>query len=110
MNYKNHIRWPHIDIPSSYGLDYDGYLSTLVYDGAHKRYGRDLSSDCIGRIELELNYIKRFCCAQYFIILSDIVKYARENEIWIGAGRGRTVSSIICYCLFIDDIDQIKFG
>ena len=110
MNYKNHIRWPHIDIPSSYGLDYDGYLCTLVYDGAHKRYGRDLSSDCIGRIELELNYIKRFCCAQYFIILSDIVKYARENEIWIGAGRGRTVSSIICYCLFIDDIDPIKFG
>jgi fructose-bisphosphate aldolase class II len=70
-------------------LDYDGYLSTLVYDGAHKRYGRDLSSDCIGRIELELNYIKRFCCAQYFIILSDIVKYAHARDVSVESELGQ---------------------
>ena len=104
------MHWPHIDIPNKYESDYDSYLNYLVYDGAHKRYGTNLSPDCIERIELELNYLKEFCCAQYFIILHDIVKFARDNKIWIGAGRGRTVSSIICYCLFIDDIDPIRFG
>ena len=107
---KYHINWPHIDLPNEYEQKYDEYLRFLVYEGAHERYGENLAPDCIERIETELNYLKLFWCAQYFIILQDIVKYARENEIWIGAGRGRTVSSIICYCLFIDDIDPIKFG
>ena len=109
-NRNNHIHWPKIDLPDSKVQNYNEYLRLLVYEGAHMRYGEYLTPDCIERIELELNYVQSFSCAQYFIILHDIVKYARENEIWIGAGRGRTVSSIICFCLFIDDIDPIKFG
>ena len=104
------IKYPQIDIPEEYGSQYDDYLYDIVYKGAKKRYGEKLSDECIRRIDYELDYIRRFGCAQYYILLYDIVKFARGNRIWIGAGRGKDASSIVCYCLFIIDIDPVKHG
>lgn len=104
------INYPQINIPDEYESLYDDYLHDIVYKGAKKRYGEKLSDECIKRIDYELGYIRKFGCAQYYILLFDIIKYARENKIWIGAGRGKDASSIVCYCLFIIDIDPIKYG
>lgn len=103
------IHWPHIDIPADFQNQFSEYLRHLVYQGAYERVGKELSPEYIKRIEAELTYIEKYSYPQYFIILFDIVQYARENDIWIGPGRGRTVGSMVCYCLFYDDIDPVRF-
>lgn len=103
------IHWPRIDIPAEFQNKFSKYLRHLVYQGAYERVGKELSPEYIKRIEAELTYIVVYSYPQYFIALYDIVRYARENCIWIGPGRGHTVGSIVCYCLFYDDIDPLKF-
>lgn len=103
------MHWPNIELPQHYE-SCSTYLKHLVYEGAHKRISDNLPQEYINRIETELKYIEDYDVDRYFIILNDIVCFARKNDIGISAGRGRTVNSIVCFCLFIDDIDPIKFS
>lgn len=107
MNYSK-VHWPLVEIPNKYQYDYDAYLQELVFAGAKKRLGVRLGKAYLDRIEYELSYIKQYCDARYFLILFDLVRFAKDNDIWISAGRGRTVACLVCYCLNIDDIDPVR--
>jgi DNA polymerase-3 subunit alpha len=89
------------------------YLRKLCYAGMKKRYGAErLATDpsIQKRMDDELAVINKMGFASYFLIVWDFIKYARDNDIPVGPGRGSAVGSIVSYCLAITSLDPLKFG
>lgn len=85
-----------------------GYLKKLVYEGATRRYRR-IDDRIAHRLEHELNIICRLGYEEYFLLVWDVARYAREKGIRC-AGRGSAADSAVAYCLFITDVDAIGRG
>ena len=62
------------------------------------------------RLDHELNIIIQMKYASYFLIVSDYIKWAKENDIPVGPGRGSGAGSLVAWCLSITDVDPIKFN
>ncbi len=86
------------------------YLERLVYEGARKRYGDPLPEEVRERVEFELKVIGEMGFPAYFLIVWDLIRYAREQGIRTGPGRGSAAGSIIAYCLRITDLDPLRYG
>ena len=84
------------------------YLRHLTYIGAEKRYGK-LSNELNERIEFELETIKNTGYPGYFLIVEDFIRKAREMNVSVGPGRGSAAGSVVAYCLWITNIDPIKY-
>ena len=106
-NYK----LPKFDVPEGY--EAEGYLRKLCAEGLEKRYGSsgyDME-ELRARLEYELDTIVNMGFVDYFLIVWDFIKYAKDNGIPVGPGRGSAVGSIVAYCLEITDIiDPIKYN
>ncbi len=90
-------------------FDAYAYLREVSYKGLEERY--DVITDEIkDRLEFELDLIKTMGFVDYFLIVWDFIKYARDNEIAVGPGRGSAAGSIISYALKITNIDPIRYG
>jgi DNA polymerase-3 subunit alpha len=98
---------PQFPVPE--GRNEDSYLRELVYAGAAERYG-DLMDDVRARIDFELGVITEMGFSAYFLIVWDLIRYARERGIRTGPGRGSAAGSIVAYCLRITNLDPIEFG
>ncbi len=86
------------------------YLSHLVWEGAHKRYGEELSEEVKERIIFELHTIKTMGFPGYFLIVSDYIRAAREElGVSVGPGRGSAAGSVVAYCLWITDLDPLRY-
>ena len=86
------------------------YLSKLTWDGAHKRYGDQLTEEQTERITFELHTIKTMGFPGYFLIVQDYIRGAREElNVSVGPGRGSAAGSVVAYCLWITDIDPLKY-
>ncbi len=85
------------------------YLEKLCMDGAMAKYG-SISTEVDSRLKKELSVIKKMGFAQYFLIVWDFVRFAKQNSIRVGPGRGSAAGSIVSYCLDITDIDPLKHG
>ena len=86
------------------------YLSHLVWEGAHKRYGEELSDEVQERITFELHTIKTMGFPGYFLIVSDYIRAAREElGVSVGPGRGSAAGSVVAYCLWITDLDPLRY-
>ncbi len=85
------------------------YLRKLVYDGAHMRYGQQLSPSLIERIDFELSTIKKMGFPGYFLIVQDFLNAARAMGVSVGPGRGSAAGSVVAYCTRITDVDPIKY-
>ena len=92
------------------GHDEDSYLRELTLRGAADRYGEPLPTAVGERIEHELGVIKTMGFSAYFLVVWDLVRYARERNIRVGPGRGSAAGSCVAYCLRIVDIDPIRYG
>ena len=77
---------PQFEVPS--GKTQDEYLRELCYRGLKRRFGENVSSEIIKRLEYELSVIKQTGFASYFLIVQDFVNWAKENRIVVGPGRG----------------------
>ena len=99
---------PVFEIPG--GLSAEEYLRKLSYEGAYERYGSDPGSEVIKRLEYELGIISRMGYCEYYLIVWDFIKYAKDNGIKVGPGRGSGAGSIAAYCLKITNIDPLKFN
>ncbi len=86
------------------------YLSELCYRGAHERFGETLTAEQNERLEYELRVINEMGFADYFLVVWDIIKYARDRGIRVGPGRGSAAGCFIAYCLRIVDLDPIQYG
>lgn len=71
--------------------------------------GRFTRSDYEGRLQFELDVIKKMGFPGYFLIVSDFIRFARENDIPVGPGRGSAAGSLVAYCLGITKLDPMKY-
>lgn len=94
---------------------YDGFtakedfLYSLVKKGLNKRY-KDITEKINNRIKYELSIINSMGFTDYFLIVWDFINFAKKNKIPVGPGRGSGASSLVAYCLYITDIDPIKYN
>ena len=84
------------------------YLQKLCYEGLEKRYG-DPSEELKERLSYELETIHQMGYVDYFLIVWDFIKYAKDHGISVGPGRGSAAGSIVSYCLEITTIDPIRY-
>ena len=68
------------------------------------------STEYLDRLEEELSVIKDKSFASYFLVVADMINWAKENNIMVGPGRGSAAGSLVCYTLGITDVDPIKYG
>ena len=85
------------------------YLRELCLIGLKERYGDDADQHK-ERLEHEISIIENMGFVEYFLIVWDFIRYARENAIPVGPGRGSAAGSIVSYVLYITDIDPIKYN
>jgi DNA polymerase-3 subunit alpha len=87
----------------------NAYLKHLTYEGARKRYGNNLSKKIEDRINFELETIEKTGYPGYFLIVWDFILEARKMGVSVGPGRGSAAGSVVAYCLWITNIDPIKY-
>ncbi|GJH11665.1 error-prone DNA polymerase [Caballeronia novacaledonica] len=85
------------------------YLRKRVIAGALQRWPNGMDAETIGLIEKELALIARLEYEKYFLTVYDIVSFARSQNI-LCQGRGSAANSIVCYCLFITELDPVRMG
>ncbi|MDR0822766.1 MAG: DNA polymerase III subunit alpha, partial [Endomicrobium sp.] len=99
---------PKFAIPKEYKDDND-YLETLCWDGLKQRYP-NTQKEHKDRLNHELTIIKKMGFSSYFLIVQDFIKYAKDNKIPVGPGRGSGAGSIVAYTLGITDICPLQYG
>ena len=101
------LHLPKFDVPD--GLTSYEYLCKLTNEGMRERYPND-DGTVQKRLEYELDTIKNMGYVDYFLIVWDFIRHARENNIMVGPGRGSAAGSVVSYCLHITNIDPIKYN
>jgi DNA polymerase III subunit alpha len=95
--------------PTPDGSGEEDYLRRLALDGLRARYGDPPPAEAVERLEMELGVIVKMGFAAYFLIVWDFVKFAKDNGIAVGPGRGSAAGSIVSYCLRITDVDPLAY-
>jgi DNA polymerase-3 subunit alpha len=95
--------------PTPEGSSERGYLRARVAEGLRARYGEPPPAEALERMEMELGVIDRMGFNAYFLIVWDFVKFAKENGVAVGPGRGSAAGSIVSYCLAITDVDPLRY-
>ena len=101
------IQMPKIKVEK--GLTSFSYLKKLAQEGLKKRYPK-ITPSLKNQFNYELEIIKKTGFSDYFLIVSDIVNWAKREGIVVGPGRGSAAGSLISYCLGITEIDPIKYS
>ena len=97
---------PKYDVPD--GMTSWEYLNKLCWEGLEKHYGAP-SRELKERLRYELDTIRNMGYVDYFLIVWDFIKYAKDHGIAVGPGRGSAAGSIVSYCLEITNIDPIRY-
>ena len=100
------LKLPRFDVPD--GKTAEGYLREICYAGFAKKYPA-AKEEWKERLEYELTTIENMGYVDYFLIVWDFIKYARDHGISVGPGRGSAAGSIVSYCLGITSIDPVKY-
>jgi DNA polymerase-3 subunit alpha len=93
--------------PTPDGSDPKEMLRRIAGEGLRARYGDPAPAEAIERLELELGVIEEMGFSSYFLIVWDFVRFAKENGIAVGPGRGSAAGSIVSYGLNITDLDPL---
>ena len=109
---------PAFDIPNEFQAKEDeddggkrgenDYLKHLTFIGAKKRYG-EITEAIKERLDFELGVIENTGYPGYFLIVEDFIREARKMDVSVGPGRGSAAGSVVAYCLWITNIDPIKY-
>ena len=105
---------PRFPVPAEFsGEEYEQsaarYLRHLTYKGAADRYGASLPTAVADRLEFELSVIAEMGFSAYFLVVWDLIRFARESGIRVGPGRGSAAGCCVAYCLRIVDVDPIRY-
>ncbi|MFA5536252.1 MAG: DNA polymerase III subunit alpha [Bacillota bacterium] len=100
------LHLPDYQVPEGY--DIDSYLVYLCNQGAKNRYTQ-ITSEIEDRLNYELGIIKQMGFSGYFLIVWDMIHFAKDKGIFVGPGRGSAAGSLVAYCLAITDIDPLKY-
>ncbi|MEY4130447.1 MAG: polymerase subunit alpha [Actinomycetota bacterium] len=99
---------PNFPLPKGFETDTD-YLRHLTMEGAKKRWGDKVPDHIVDRLMYELQVISDMGFSSYFLIVWDLIKHARDNDIRVGPGRGSAAGCAVAYTLWITDLDPIKY-
>lgn len=99
---------PQYDVPDGY-TSWE-YLNKLCHEGLARRYGREQQEELKNQLQYELDIIKQMGYVDYFLIVWDFIRYARESGIAVGPGRGSAAGSIVSYTLAITNIEPVRYG
>jgi DNA polymerase III subunit alpha len=99
---------PTFPLPEGFADD-AAYLACVTWDGARERWGDDLAEPVKLRIQYELDTIAAMGFSSYFLIVWDLIAYARRRGIRVGPGRGSAAGCAVAYCLRITDLDPIQY-
>ncbi|HEY6368158.1 MAG TPA: error-prone DNA polymerase [Candidatus Binatia bacterium] len=102
-----HYRYPSEHMPD--GTTSAEWLRQLTFEGAHERYGSEISADVVDQVEKELQIIEALGYPGYFLTMREIVRFCREKQI-LCQGRGSAANSAVCYCLGVTAIDPVRMG
>lgn len=97
---------PKFDVPDGY--DSWTYLNELCHAGLERCYG-ERAGEVKDRLDYELSVIQKMGYVDYFLIVWDFIRYAREHDIMVGPGRGSAAGSIVSYTLGITQLDPLKY-
>ena len=86
----------------------NAYLRHITYQGAEKRYG-EITPEIEERLDFELDTIRNSGYPGYFLIVEDFIREARNMDVSVGPGRGSAAGSVVAYCLWITNIDPLKY-
>src|SRR3954469_16478093 len=98
---------PHFPAPE--GESEEGCLHRLANEGLGERYGDPPPAEAVERLEMELGVIEKMGFSAYFLIVWDFVKFAKDNGIAVGPGRGSAAGSVVSYALRITDVDPLEY-
>lgn len=104
------IQLPYFEVPSGYNGD--SYLRKWCEDAINKRYpgkSEEELKPVKDRLDYELSVIAKMGWPSYFLIVADFIKWARDNKIVVGPGRGSAAGSIVCYLTGITNLDPLKY-
>jgi DNA polymerase III subunit alpha len=101
------MRLPKYPVPADQSAD--DYLQELCFSGLHQRFSKP-EKVYFERLEYELEVIKKTHFSDYFLIVWDFMKFAHEQGILTGPGRGSAAGSLVAYVLNITNVDPIKHG
>ena len=103
----NEYHLPTFPIPDGYTNE--SYFRKLCMDGFRERYP-DEPSEYLERLEYEIGVISRMGYVNYYLIVWDFIRYAKENGIPVGPGRGSGAASIVAYCMHITEVDPMQYS
>jgi len=102
------IYFPNFPIPTKENsID---YFERLAWEGLRNRYGNDLPEHIVERANHEIKVVKDMGFPEYFLVVSDLVRWAKDNDIRVGWGRGSAAGSILSYAFNITNLDPLRFG
>jgi DNA polymerase-3 subunit alpha len=102
---------PEFPLPSGF-TSASEYLRSLTLEGARQRYapnGGELPAEVVQRLDYELGVIESMGFSDYFLVVWDLIRFAKERRIRVGPGRGSAAGCCVAYCLRIVDLDPIKY-
>ncbi|OGC42401.1 DNA polymerase III subunit alpha [candidate division WOR-3 bacterium RBG_13_43_14] len=102
------VKLPSFPRPPNFENDFE-YLKYLTFEGVKSRFDR-ITAGIEERLNYELNIIKKMGLAGYFLIVKEIIQFARANNIPVGPGRGSAVGSLSLYSLGVTDVDPLKYN
>lgn len=102
------LHLPEYEVPE--GREPFEYLYELCFTGLDRVYGKNVDEEKKERLRYELSVIKQMGYVDYFLIVWDFIKYAKENGIAVGPGRGSAAGSLVSYTLGITTIDPLKYN
>ncbi len=100
------ILLPHFPVPND--ADTFEYLVELCEKGLQRRYDK-ITPELNERLRYELKTIKEMGFADYFLIVGDLIGFAKRNGVAVGPGRGSSAGSLVAYALEITDIDPMRY-
>ena len=103
----NEYHLPSFPVPEGYTNE--GYFRKLCMDGFKERYP-DPPQEYLDRLEYEIGVISRMGYVNYYLIVWDFIRYAKENGIPVGPGRGSGAASIVAYCMHITEVDPMQYA
>ena len=99
---------PVFPLPQGFATDKE-YLEHLAWEGAKKRWGDELPNEVVERLAYELKVVNDMGFNSYFLIVWDLIRFAKESGIRVGPGRGSAAGSALAYCLRITELDPIRY-
>ena len=103
----NQYHLPSFPVPS--GFTNEQYFRKLCYEGFEERY-QNPPERYLERLEYEIDVISRMGYVNYYLIVWDFIRYAKEQGIPVGPGRGSGAASIVAYCMHITEVDPMQYS